>query len=112
MITGLGDHWAACLESGLEGHTSDRHTRVFQILTAFIDRLKNLSAMPDQSEIMKEVEAVCSQLNRVNDDAGGQLLETDERELIVPLILSAATVVGLDCTRFENGDPTFDYRDF
>jgi hypothetical protein len=37
-------------------------------------------------------------------------METDERELLVPIILEAATVAGLNLDEFESSDPTLQFR--
>jgi len=40
------------------------------------------------------------------------LLETDERDLLVPVITDAAIAAGLDASKFEHGDPTLEFRTF
>ena len=48
----------------------------------------------------------------INARADGGLLETDERELLVTVIIDAAAAAGLEIPEFEHGDPTFQFRNF
>ncbi len=51
-------------------------------------------------------------LNAINDDAGGGVLETGERELLVPMMNDAVRLMGIDVSQFEDGDPTGAWREF
>ena len=57
---------------------------------------------------MKQLYAV---LERINADAEHALLETDERELLVPLFIAAAEACGVDPQDYD-GEPGGEYRDF
>lgn len=51
-------------------------------------------------------------LNEANDEADGAMLETDEREILVPWLIETAADAGLDPKQFDDGDPTGDLREF
>lgn len=50
-------------------------------------------------------------LYEVMEAADDGLLETDERELLVPLFIDAAEVCGVDPDEYD-GEPGGEYRDF
>ena len=65
------------------------------LLTSYLDRV---SRMSDDDSITSEVRRIVVQLNDLNAHCGYRLIETDQREQIVPLILTAATQAGLTAT--------------
>jgi hypothetical protein len=65
-----------------------------------------------QTEILHAMQALFTRLDEINEAAGSCLLETDERELLVPIILEGAEAAGLDLMAFEEGDPTLMFRNF
>ena len=108
----LAAHWSACIEHGLAGFSLAAAEQVDQRIAAYFTALKALPDPAAKSAILEEIKTLFGALDQVNAAAGGGLLETDERELLVPLIIEAATAAGLDAAEFEGGDPTFEFRNF
>lgn len=72
-----------------------------------------LSAVPDKNRgdaIREVVKSAVVKLNKLNDKCEGSLIETDQREDLCALLLSAAEVAGLDCAKSE--DITEEWREW
>jgi hypothetical protein len=95
----LSEHWAHCLESELEGHK-------------YFEALKALPEAASSTAIMEVIKRLFVNLDQLNSASDGALLETDEREILVPIVSSAAKVAGLPIHEFDNSDPTFEFRNF
>ena len=91
-------------------HTAETCQPVFDRLASFRDALLNAPA--DHDRIAEEVKSVTLDLNAINRANGGELLETDERDIIVSFLIDAAAAAGLDVDAFEDGDPTLADREF
>ncbi len=109
---GLAAHWSSCIEHGLTGFSLAATGQVDGCIEAYFKRLKALPEPAAKPAILEEIKALFGALDRVNAGAGGGLLETDERELLVPLVIDAAVAAGLDPAGFEDGDPTLAFRTF
>jgi hypothetical protein len=109
---GIAKFWSSCRESGLRGHGEKFTGKVDRALEAYIAALTALPERPTQSAILDVMKSLFSTLDDVNREARGGLLETDERELLVPVIIDAAAAAGLDVKAFPDGDPTVKFRNF
>lgn len=102
VIAELEESWEAM------GIDPDTQELVTDPLRAFV---KALPKEPDPDEAMEALTAVILALNAaVEEDEA--LIETDEREIIVPWLIEMAAEKGLDPDDFEDGDPTGDLREF
>lgn len=102
VIAELEESWEAM------GIDPDMQELVTDPLRAFV---KALPKEPDPDEAMEALTAVILALNAaVEEDEA--LIETDEREIIVPWLIEMAAEKGLDPDDFEDGDPTGDLREF
>ena len=84
--------------------------RVNELLDEYFEKLK---ALPDGAlsmTVLREIEALIRGLGEVNAACNGTLLETDERELLVPIIIEAASIAGLNVDEFDDRDPTLGFR--
>lgn len=108
----ISEHWSACLESELYGHNEQAHRAVDKLLQGYFEALKALPEPVDANAILEVMKQLFRDLDQLNAEADGALLETDERELLVPIVNSAAEVVGLPIHEYENDDPTFEFRNF
>jgi hypothetical protein len=61
--------------------------------------------------VLAELQRLHAGLDEVNAAADDGLLETDERELLVPLFISAAEVMGVDPAEHD-GEPGGEFRNF
>ena len=71
--------------------------------------------MPDPAPtaaIVAEIETLFRELGELNASCEGRLLETDERELLIPIIIEAASAAGVNTEDFQAGDPTVEFRTF
>ncbi len=108
----IAQHWDACLKAKLSGHTPARQMKVDQALEAYVAALGGLKGGSPKDGILAAMKSLFETLDEVNEDAGGGLLETDERELLVPVLTDAAVAAGLNLSEFKDGDPTFQFRNF
>lgn len=77
---------------------------------AFFSLVKSLDADPNNwHDAMKNSLRV---LSVINSNTGNILIQTDEREVIVPFYIDLIRDLGVDVANFRAGDPTLDYRDF
>ena len=108
----FSDHWARCLEAGLDGHSVEAHAAINETFAKYIRQLRALPEPADQAAIIEALKQLFVNLDALLDTYGGGLLETDERELLLPQVLQAAKIAGLNLNAFENADPTLTYRNF
>jgi len=106
----IAAHWSRCIQAGLSGFAPSSVQRVDDALAEYFAAVDRPGIK--QVETLHVMQSLFARLDEINGAAGGSLLETDERELLVPIILDAAEAAGLDLTAFEDGDPTLIYRNF
>jgi hypothetical protein len=106
----IARHWS--LYDGGFGHggTAAAVARVDELLVGYFGKLKDFPDAAPATTILHEIEMLLRGLAEVNASCGGAYLETDERDLLVPIIIEAATVAGLDANAFEDADPTLQFR--
>lgn len=107
----IAAHWADCIGE-IEAVTPAGTVRVDDQIKVFFERLQALPEPATQDAILMEIKTLFLKLDEVNRDFDGGLLETDERELLVTIIIDAAVIAGFDITPFEGEDPTFQFRNF
>lgn len=78
-------------------------------LERYVTRLK--SAPTDDSAVIEAIRAFYAELNLTNEKYDFGLLETDERELLVPIIVELAQTAGVNPDDYD-GEPGGEYRDF
>ena len=62
--------------------------------------------------ILAAIKTLFEELDEIDEQADEELLSTDERDLLVPVVIDAASAAGLDVSEFEGGDPTLQFRNF
>ena len=107
----IARHWSSCIKAGLPGFSRDATDQVDRCVAGYFTSLKALPEPAPKDAILEEIKTLFLELDQLNQTAGGSLLETDERELLVPLVIDAATVSGLDAAEFDD-DPTLQFRNF
>jgi hypothetical protein len=108
----IARHWLTRIEAGLNGHSPLLIGRVDAALKQYVVRLSKLKHPASRRTVLAAMKTLLHRLDKVNSEAQGSLLETDERELLVPVIIGAAAAAGLDPAGFEHHDPTFAFRNF
>src|SRR5215467_2048586 len=108
----IAQHWSFFMEAGLSGFTPTTVARVDELIDTYFERLKALPDGASRTAILREIETLFRRLDEVNASCDGALLETDERELLVPIIIEAASAAGLSVGEFEHNDPTLEFRNF
>jgi hypothetical protein len=109
---GIARHWLSCIEAGLGGHSPLLIGRVDAALKRYVETLGRMQHPASKARIMAAMKTLFRRLDTINAEADGGLLETDERELLVPVIVDAAVAAGLDLSAFDDRDPTFALRNF
>lgn len=108
----LEGYWSHALGE-LETHTKQSLSQILEILREFAQRAERLLASPDvKVEFDALVAEIFQSLHALNEAYGEGLLETDEREIVVPLFDEVAKALGLDPNDYEHGDVTIAVRDF
>ena len=102
----VSKHWSFFTGGG----TPSAVTRVNELIDIYFEKLKALPDGAPPTTILREIEILLRSLGEVNASCNGEFLETDERELLVPIIIEAASVAGLNADEFEDGDPTLRFR--
>ncbi len=77
------------------GYTEEHVKRCGEIIGAFLDKLENVSAQNKNESIKDAVKTAVLELNQLNDDSEGNMIETDQREQLCEIIISAANSAGL-----------------
>ena len=106
----VSKHWSFL--TGGFGHrgTPSAVARVNELIDIYFEKLKALPDGAPPTTILREIEILLRSLGEVNASCNGEFLETDERELLVPIIIEAASVAGLNADEFEDADPTLRFR--
>ena len=108
----LQEHWQGSIDAGLEGITPENTAEAIALLDAYGKALAGLPEPATEAAILAEMERTIVALNDLNEREGGSLLETDEREMVCGFLIDAAVACGLDAEKFEDGDPTYAWREF
>jgi hypothetical protein len=105
----ITEHWADCEEGGLPHRASNRD----QVLAAFSGYFDALSASDSLGEamVLTAIRDLYTSLDAINAEADNGLLETDERELLVPIIIDAAAAAGISPDDYD-GEPGGEFRNF
>lgn len=91
------------------GYTQKHIDKCGKILNDYIDSLLSLNEPKSDKEIMKCVKKVVEKLNKLNEKCDFSLIETDQREDLVPYIQKAAELAGFTS---GNDDVTGEWRDW
>lgn len=78
------------------------------LLDEYIDTLIKIKEPKNSAQILKCVESVVEKLNKLNEKCDFDLIETDQREELVPYIIDAAKLAGL----VTAGDITEKWREW
>ena len=108
----IAKHWASCVEAGLDGFTPETTGEVDRLIEVYFETLAELPDPAPHNDIMAAMSRLFAKLDDVNATVDESLLETDERELLVPIIIEGAKLAGLDMSKFPDGDPTGEIRNF
>jgi hypothetical protein len=108
----IAQHWSSSIHAGLRGIMSAAAARVDELIDMYFQKLRALPEGAPTTAILREIETLFAGLGEVNAACDGELLETDERELLVPIVIGAASAAGLNTEEFEGGDPTLEFRTF
>lgn len=108
----IAAHWAGTLAAKLPEHTKARTAKVDAALELYFKTISRADVLGKRAKILAAMKTLFATLDEINEEADGGLLETDERELLVPVIIDGAAAAGLDPQEFEGGDPTGPFRNF
>jgi hypothetical protein len=77
----------------------------------FVASVKSLPQKHDDAAVLARIEKLYEELDVMNEKAGNGLLETDERELLVPIIIDIAIAAGVNPENYD-GEPGGEFRNF
>ena len=90
------------------GYTQKHVDACSKIIDDYFVALSAITEPKGEKEITAAVKSAVVKLNKLNDKSDGNLLETDQREELCELILSAAKQAGLE----SNEDITEEWREW
>jgi hypothetical protein len=91
------------------GYSQVHVDRCREILDVFFEELQAIPGEDRNAEIMEVVQSVVTELNELNDETEGGLIETDQREQLCEIIILAAKEAGLVTDVY---DITEEWRDW
>jgi hypothetical protein len=83
------------------GYTQEHIDRSNEILDAFVSKLEQVSDSNRNTEIMEAVKTAVLELNALNEECDGSMIETDQREQLCEIIISAAKEAGLVTSEYD-----------
>lgn len=111
-LPAIRDHWARCREAGLP-HDPSNLAAVVRAFERFFSVMETIPApRGDRARALEAIAALYADLDAINETVDGGLLETDERELLVPFVIDATRATGLDPADFPDGEPGGEHRNF
>ncbi|MDJ0613672.1 MAG: hypothetical protein QNJ29_08320 [Rhizobiaceae bacterium] len=111
-VENLADYFIDLREDGMDRYTDTIITTICEEIDEYSNRIQKITSQAMNKTILTEIERIIGRLNNLNAANNGDILETDERELLVPIINGIAEDAGLDLDNFEDGDPTLAFRKF
>ena len=90
------------------GYTQKHVDRCAKIIDAYLDVLEQMRSPREDQKILFAAEKAVRSLNTLNEQCGGSLIATDQREDICGLMISAAKHAGLTI----DGDFTEEWREW
>jgi hypothetical protein len=104
------EQWRRSQEVGLP-HNEDNLSAVIVAFENYVIGIKSLPTRRNDAQVLRHIEELYGTLDKINEAANHGLLETGEREVLVPIIVDIAIAAGLDPNKY-NGEPGGEYRDF
>jgi hypothetical protein len=105
----ISEFWAEHEGSGLE-HTSSNRDEVLAAFERYVTKLKSTQSNSADA-VLDAIRQLYSELDVINQTYDASLLETEERELLVPIIVDFAVTAGLNPDNY-GGEPGGEYRNF
>jgi hypothetical protein len=78
------------------GYTQKHIDQCSKIIDEFFSALANIPNLKKNESILKSVKAAVVKLNKLNDKCDSSIIETDQREQLCELIITAANHAGLE----------------
>jgi hypothetical protein len=95
-------------EAAFDDYSKKHIERCASILDRYLSSILDPSIHGERGRIMAAVKTAVLELNDLNEQCEHSLIETDQREDICELIISAASLAGLD----GNDDITEEWREW
>ena len=110
-LVSIREMWSELRAAGSERYAEEALNQVNEAFERYRGALESAKSAADPARAFESaIESVVADLNRIGglDGEFGNIIETDEREVLVPAIISCAEEAG---ARFEAGhDPTERFR--
>jgi hypothetical protein len=110
LIAGMVDYMEHVAADGNDpGYSKADIEQCAQIIDRFLASLTTVPQDNKNDFILATVKATVLELNQLNDDCDGGIIETDQREILCSLIILAANNAGLAS---NEDDITFQWREW
>ncbi len=77
------------------GYAQKHVDKCAKIIDVYLDALKRMAGPADSKMILNEAKKAVLNLNKLNEQCDGRLIETDQREQLCELIFTASRFAGL-----------------
>jgi hypothetical protein len=108
----IAAHWERCRDSGVAGASREATDRVDARIRDYFHALRALPNAASDDEIIMSLASLYDDLEKIDYETGGGLLEEAERDLLEPLFLNAAEIAGLDPHKCPRREPAGRKLDF
>ncbi|MGJ0394291.1 MAG: hypothetical protein ACR650_16345 [Methylocystis sp.] len=108
----IAAHWERCRDSGVAGASQEATDRIDARIRAYFNAMKAIPDPAPEGEIIEALVSLYDDLEKIDWETGGGLLEEAERDLLEPLFLNAAEIAGLDPHKFPRREPAGRSLDF
>jgi hypothetical protein len=87
------------------GYTQAHIDRCGQIIDTYLVALENVGGENVNERILEAVKVAVLDVNQLNDECDGGMIETDQREQLCALIIAAAAHAGLVSSEYDITEP-------
>lgn len=108
IVSGMIDFMSAGDDDFDCGYTEADVRKCDKILQEYVENLQKFGTTATEPQLLECIKKAVLALNKLNEDAGGGLIETDQREDLCEYILFAAKQSGLQ----SDGDVTEEWREW
>ncbi len=108
----IADHWERCRDVGVAGASREATDGIDARIRAYFQAMKALPDPAPEGKVIETLARLYDDLEKIDRETGGALLEEAERDLLEPLFLNAAEIAGLDPHKFPHREPAGRKLDF
>jgi hypothetical protein len=98
------EKWKTYVDNGLEQYTDENCEKARTIMDRLIASLVRLGPDAKEAQKVAHFETAVKAFNQLNEDSGGCLIETGEREELFEIFELIAAAAGIDSRKYGAGE--------